>query len=151
MAESKLTDLIAKLEAATGPDREADCEIWAIARGLDLEWQGTTLVAGDEGVIGWIDPGQHSRNFHTNRSATAPGSIPTYTASLDAIVALIERKLPGKVGDLVHDARAAVSRDHALHIRFWKPDTDGSYTTALALALCIALLSALQLQGGSEQ
>lgn len=139
MAESKLTDLIAKLEAAAEGSRALDRQV-ALAAGVLFLDDGNRLYALDRDDGGRVYGGLGEDIL-----------IRPFTTSLDAIVALIERKLPGKVGDLVHDARAAVSRDHALHIRFWKPDTDGSYTTALALALCIALLSALQLQGGSEQ
>jgi hypothetical protein len=92
---TSLTDLIERVEGATGPDREADCELWALHHGLTLEWQGTTLVAGEEGVVGWIDPGRLARNFYTNRARTGPGSIPAYTASLDAALTLCERVLPG--------------------------------------------------------
>lgn len=92
---SALVGLLERVEGSTGPDREIDCHVWAHDLGLSLEWQGTSLVAGVEGVIGWIDPGEHSRNFYTNRSERGPGSIPAYTASLDAALALVGRVLPG--------------------------------------------------------
>jgi hypothetical protein len=89
------SDIIARLEAATGADREIDVLVWAVAEGHKLEWQGSTLVAGEEGVIGWKEPGIRCMNFYTNRRETGPGSIPAYTASLDAALALVGEKLPG--------------------------------------------------------
>lgn len=74
---------------AKEPDRELDVFIWALAHDLELTWQGTCLVAGLQGVVGWIDPGKHSRNFHTNRLATGPAAIPAYTASIDAAETLV--------------------------------------------------------------
>lgn len=84
-----LVGLAARVEAATGPDLELDCLIWCAVNGYKPEWQGKCLVAGIEGVIGWIDPGKHQRNFHTNRSTVGPGSIPAYSASLDAAMTLV--------------------------------------------------------------
>ena len=91
----ELQALLPRVKAATGADRHADVLLWALDRGLSLEWQGSTLVAGHEGVIGWRDPGEHSDNFYTNRDTHGPGSIPAYTASVDAALALIGRALPG--------------------------------------------------------
>lgn len=90
-----LAGLIERLELASGPDREIDVWLWALSEKVDLEWQGTTLVAGYHGVVGWCDPGKLSRNFRTNRDTRGPGSIPPFTASIDAAVALAEATLPG--------------------------------------------------------
>jgi hypothetical protein len=98
MTRETLLGLADRCEQATGPDRELDCEIWADANDLKLEWQGNCLVAGIEGVIGWIDPGEHSRNFSTNRSATGPAAIPAYTASLDAAMTLVPEGYNGRLG-----------------------------------------------------
>lgn len=121
MAESKLTDLIAKLEAATEGSRELDLDIAQLFR---EPW----------GYTG----GETPRDIKC-----AP-----ITTSLDAIVRLIERKLPGS--GLV---MAATTQPWA---QVYRTDDPGSNLDAVAastlpLALCVALLSALQLQGGSEQ
>lgn len=94
-----LRELEKRLEEATGPDRELDCLIWGRDRGLEITWQNDCMIAQGEGAIGWIDPGKHQRNFSTNRSEHGPGSIPAYTASLDAAVALVERVLPSNRDD----------------------------------------------------
>ena len=86
-----LSALIERLEKASGSDREIDCLLWAIQEGIELEWQGTTLVAGTVGVIGWCDPGATARNFYTNRDVRGPGSIPALTASIDAALAFAKR------------------------------------------------------------
>ncbi len=163
---SEQADLIAKLSEATGPDREIDVLIWAVAQGHELEWQGTTLVAGYEGVIGWIDPGVHSRNFRTNRAATGPSAIPAYTASVDAALALIEKRLPDRLVENFGEMRdSGPLTGHWLaqlgprgpRRRLVGPITGANLQATLdaevlcsaetgPLALCIALLKALQAQ-----
>ncbi len=81
--------LAERCEAATGADRELDCLLWAEDNALTLEWQGHCLVAGSQGVIGWIDPGKDQRNFSCNRSDRCFGRIKAYTASLDAALTLV--------------------------------------------------------------
>lgn len=99
----ELAALLPRLEGGEA-SRELDCELWSLETGVPLEWQGTTLVAGEHGVIGWCDPGERQRNFSTNRSASGPGSIPAYTTSLDAALALAERVLPGQLEGLFREA-----------------------------------------------
>lgn len=128
-----LQGLLERVEKASGPDREVDLLIVE----LFPESPAADIVVGR--VRRWIDarqPHQYSAN------AFNAGQLP-YTASLDAALALVERVLPGSVSDVLHEARAAVGRKHALHIRFWKPDVDGPYAAALARAVLAALLKAL--------
>lgn len=145
MAESKLTDLIAKLEAAAKGSRELDALIWIATDPKPLgnikhwvhEWAPGWRLGDVEGFI-------YMRDHPTGSDWPAP----EFTTSLDAIVALIERKLPGS--GLV---MAATTQPWA---QVYRTDDPGSNLDAVAastlpLALCIALLSALQLQGGSEQ
>lgn len=68
-------DLIARLEALTGPDREAD---EAIAR-----------------LTGWSPTGGIPATGAPSHWYSAAFGMPAYTASLDAAVALVERVLPG--------------------------------------------------------
>jgi hypothetical protein len=89
--EKDYLDLADRVEAAKGPDRELDCLIWAAATEQQVVWTGADnhlLIIGSA-AIGWIDPGEHSRNFGCNRLATGPGSIPAYTASIDAAVTVV--------------------------------------------------------------
>jgi len=129
MAESKLTDLIAKLEAATEGSRELDC-IVLDCLGFDLitERMGAYWCSADLGALD-----------------DAHG---TPTTSLDAIVGLIERKLP--------ESALVMATSSPPWVQVYLSDDPGSNLDAvsaatLPLAACIALLSALQLQGGSEQ
>lgn len=106
-----LTDLIARVEKASGPDRHLDWEVHCLN--------------GMEGV------GMY-------------GPHPTFTASLDAVVALVERELPGW-GWLV------ATRDDDYSASVWAPgyrfDPLGSgHGKTAALALLRAFLRAKQAQ-----
>ena len=148
-----LAGLIERLEGATGPDREIDVWLWALSEKVDLEWQGTTLVAGYHGVVGWCDPGKLSRNFRTNRDTRGPGSIPPFTASIDAAVTFAERVLPGCY---IGVQQNKWPRDHERD-RTWTACIDvhelDYYTESDAktapIALLIVALRALQAQGGA--
>lgn len=84
-----LTTLIERVEAASGADRELDCLIWCEVNAIEPEWQGNCLVAGIHGIVGWIDPGKHDRNFSCTAATTGPASVPAYSASLDAAMLLV--------------------------------------------------------------
>jgi len=73
---SALSDIIARLEKATGPDRDVDAHI-ALATG----W----LVLGTNIGPEWCDP--------NNR----PAGLPAYTASLDAALRLVPEGWGGSV------------------------------------------------------
>jgi hypothetical protein len=158
MTTPNLEDLAVRVEQASGPDRELDCLIWCAELGIRPEWQGQCLVAGIEGVIGWIDPGEHQRNFHTNRSATGPASVPAYTASLDAAMTLLDQ-----YGVLLH--LSDIGADGLPYARVGRPDLDeapiftgissgvakdATPTSGLALALCAAALRARSEYKGGE-
>jgi hypothetical protein len=142
MTRETLLGLADRCEQATGPDRELDCEIWADANDLKLEWQGNCLVAGIEGVIGWIDPGEHSRNFSTNRSATGPAAIPAYTASLDSAMTLVPEgyRLTGLAETIVDCPQPwrAILWEKKRNTKK-RPHGDGA---TASLALCAAALKA---------
>lgn len=135
-------DLIARLEATSGAGRELDCLIWADTLGIEIEWQGNCMVAGIEGVIGWIDPGVYQRNFTTNRSTTGPAAIPAYTSSIDAAMTLIPEGYGVMMDDLGKVPVALLVKRHVdpLAAHF---DAGGfSKGATLPLALCIASLRA---------
>lgn len=92
-----LTTLIAKLEAATGPDRELDAEIW-----LETSPGATrNLIEVKSGTGQWPP-------YTIDETRDASGLlivVPSFTASIDAAVALAERVLPGwsiSIGKSVH-------------------------------------------------
>lgn len=118
---SRVSDLIERVERATGADRELDAELaWAL---LDQDWS-----SGPE------------------RAVSEPLSrillLPAYTGSVDDALALIERVRPG------WDYR--VERNGSLHsAAVWKSGTYiGGYgaedAPTPALALCLALLRAME-------
>lgn len=84
---TKYADIIARLEKATGPDRELDAYL--------------TIATGDGPSDDWElilqEPGSHNmdagRWIRGNRMRTPK----PYTASIDASIALVERHFPGKV------------------------------------------------------
>ena len=146
-----LAGLIERLEGSSGPDREIDVWLWALSEKVDLEWQGTTLVAGYHGVVGWCDPGKLSRNFRTNRDTRGPGSIPPFTASIDAAVAFVERVLPGSYWRVArHEPQLARLPGSG---PFWASvgapgEQEGAWGNTAPLAILIASLKALQEREG---
>ena len=123
-----LAQLLARIEAATGPDREVDAAMW--------------LTFVEKHMLGQkID-------------LDMIGRWPAYTASIDAIVALIERALPGwcpSVGQNVHH------KDWLGYLhRVDEPNGDietvyGRHPTVPALALCAAFVRAMMAQQQERQ
>ncbi|PZU22454.1 MAG: hypothetical protein DI589_11200 [Shinella sp.] len=133
-----LTTLIAKLEAATGPDRELDVAISCAIDGRVLEKRGNDRKE-------WLYlPG-------TNNWRQDPGSYgqflsPRFTASIDTAVALAERVLPG------WDWGAHSFGEDGAQGKVWKHgwhDDTAIYAdhTSPSIALLIAILRAKQAEG----
>ncbi|WP_374453776.1 hypothetical protein [Phenylobacterium sp.] len=123
-----LAQMIAKLEAASEGSRELDVDI-AIASG---EW---TPPYGAERDADRPDVWRRSGvNYWAQYAA--------YTTSLDAIVALIARKLPGVAGWSV----ALDTYDNSAALTDMAGETRGAVAKTLPLAACIAFLRALQAQ-----
>lgn len=148
--ENKYRELRERLEAASGPDREIDVWMHAVL-GFDTPrvdiyfpegtlqhwWKQSHLRFGGAGTR---DPLRLIRPF------TDPiHEVPTYTSSLDAALALVERKLPGW-GWQVHSKSDSPHNDC---FAFLGEDVaDGpayrAYAKTPALALCLALLRAVE-------
>lgn len=112
--------LIEKLSAATGPDRDIDgalVEVFATHPPLWKRKRGSTSEWGNDHPLSSWD-------------------APRYTASLDAALALVEKKLPGWDWEVHNNGLA----------RLLSPEGNSIYANAPtpALALCLALLRALQ-------
>lgn len=128
-----LTALLARMEAAAGPDREWDRRLWK-ATG-----QGTIRLVTGLGMNGRT-PGRQTAFGPDGLVST----VPRYTASLDAALALVERVLPGQaviVGmrqtpDTMPWARVGKPRDGA-----------DSVAPTPALALLAAMLKAMIAKG----
>lgn len=97
MTRDTLTELLGRVEKATGPDREIDALLWAEFENYDTRFEGDMLVAKsrtapfEEFRLGWINPGKHQRNYMMEPGHKPP--IPDLTSSLDASLALVERAI----------------------------------------------------------
>lgn len=93
--------LLARVEAATGPDREIDTDL-LLATGSDPRMYGRASL-NDGGKVVWkMGDGEclsEAVARHPARKADAAiwFQVPQYTAALDATLALCERVLPGKL------------------------------------------------------
>lgn len=122
---SDLQTLIARVEAASGPDREIDSKIALELLGGAATYKGDVL---------W------------NINADGWDALPAYTASLDAAVRLVEAKLPGYEWFVNSSGFAGVRSD--AHDN----GANGNHEASPALALVAALLHALEAiaQGGEK-
>ncbi|WP_375597611.1 hypothetical protein [Devosia sp. Naph2] len=128
-----LEGLIERVKAATGPDRELDIAI------------GTTLG-------GWTYQPHVSHNFKWNDGKfDRPNGPPSYTASIDAALALVERCLPEwVVADLSQNSRHA-GDPWGCELAFYhgrdpsqnRRGVSGYQYSSAALAIIAALLNAL--------
>jgi len=117
-----LADLIARVEGLTGPDREVDAEIDMLVNAWALLRTGTHADTGE--------------------TFTLP-TVPRYTASIEAVSALIERELPGWMRSIMtgHGKTVAHVRDKSV---ICEDKIEGSgYSSLEACALLSAFLRAL--------
>ncbi len=97
---SKWIEIAERVEKATGPDEALDAEIWASATGLPVKfWKNP--VEGD--------PYWETIEFFYENGSPCYMPVPSLSASLDAIMALIDRELPYWVTD-VHTADGSPER-----------------------------------------
>lgn len=150
----RLRGLIERLEKLEGPDREVDAMIWCLDHGFrfirisddndyspayrDVE-PGPQYKAGGHSKTGsgyliFYDPSP-SVHPHRRHHYQLMGNWTSYTASLDAVVALVERVLPGWKWRVSSNQGEVFQRD---------PECghDG-YAATPAIALVIATLRAL--------
>lgn len=109
------SELIERLEKATGPDREIDLDLMVLGFGGPRE-----TYLSDE--LGRLEFGHHWK----------------FTASLDAALALVERVLPGTEWAV----STLYGRNHAeVNMNAEEPVT--AIGATLPIALCLALLKAV--------
>lgn len=114
----KVTELLTRLEAATGPDRELDAM-------LHVHASDGRLTEYDR--YGWV------------KGPADIGEAPPVTASVDAALALCERVLP----DRLRDFREVLDSDKGRVWVAWLSAYDGTSVSADAPTLPLALLTAL--------
>lgn len=83
-----IDELIKRIEASTGPDREIDAALWSLWDSRPLE-----ECCGDGAI--------YKRCPDDPIAFDAP---PDYTSSLDAAVALVERLFPGRLREIIEAA-----------------------------------------------
>lgn len=115
--------LIERLEAATGPDRELDAEIYCEARGLVFEDECPVRSSGKRVID--FRPVSH------------------YTASIDAALTLVPEGLSWTCGKNLHHGYFAVSLN-TLNERGAPESVAWADADYPAIALCIAALKARQ-------
>ncbi len=142
---SSLEELIAELEKATGPSREIDAQIWLFA--TPGATRRTSHVVSSTGA--WEPYDIDETRDETGRLII----VPSYTRSLDAAVALVNRVLPGFGWDVASNTSHIKA---CLNPEFGKPIGKHPHWAAVsdtsskkfedgatpALALCIATLRA---------
>jgi hypothetical protein len=135
--------LIERLEKATGPDRELDAMLYVIVV-QERQWREDGMIIyaqkspRDLWRVGYIDPGEHSRNFSFSELSVAT-MVPTYTSSIDAALALTERL--GIAFDAILDDALSDVVEQALE----RADVGGDANpklSALPLAILLATLRA---------
>lgn len=94
-----LADLIARVEGLTGPSAEVDAEVAVLCDRYRLKQSKATgkwaVFAAPFEPGKWASASGCSSRDDAIRSLSSFLSLPRYTASIDAVVALIERELPG--------------------------------------------------------
>lgn len=133
-----LTALLARVEAAEGPDREIDALLEVLAQEKSERPDATSVSANDDGSVTTYSHGQKAGRYASH----------DFTASLDAALALCSRVLPGWELELTSE-----HRDDAVIWRVMLGDPlrgmDGESSTP-ALALLAAMLKALIAQASTE-
>lgn len=151
-----MRELIERLEKATGPDRELDCEIavalsfWPKYGPSEDEYayvvKGTTWVEVRAGVRGKRKRPGARAIWYTHDTYGASSCLPRFTASIDAAVALAERVLSDAGWSV------AMNRIDRRYVgRIWSGEIDDGKANAgatPAIALCIAILRAAEESAG---
>ena len=137
---SDLLELLERVKAAAGPDRELDAAI-TIALG-DGPGEGWTLITQDKPGVFNMDAGRWINGCRIRTPKP-------FTASIDAALALVERKLPDFAYQLTNDYGGL----NRVHINV-APGCEGfppagmnvsEDAETMPLAILVALLTALSL------
>jgi hypothetical protein len=139
---SVIADLLARAEAATGPNFELEHTIFeALSLPTIREWNGAPVTS-------WFrDDGYYGFNTEDGYRHLRCIKAPAVTASLDAALALVERVLPEAYRDLGEGYDTKAQRRYWIATFTYHVPGRGSHSAEAAtpaLALIAALLRALQ-------
>lgn len=133
---SGIAGLLARVEAARGPDREID--IWIDAASGAGRKIIPTVTADQVAMLVDSEDG----SIREGMSDADAFGVPAYTASVDAALALVERMLPGSSYDL----SLVAGNKPVCDAKIWPPALPlgvGGEGHTLPLAILAALLRAL--------
>lgn len=136
---TELQSLLARVEAATEPDRDIDADLTVALLGGKAEWL-TAQYTGDLVAAHVVPSANH-------RGGLAKQPVYALTASLDAALALVGRVLPGwawSVGNKASGGQAYLMSGPGAVLC-------GGEANTPALSLLAALLKALITQGVDDQ
>lgn len=141
---SDLSSLIARLEAAEGPDTEIDARVWAYF--AKVKYVSHNEPYGDchgrSQVVFTIPP---KRTMMVTNSPAFPHAEPI-TSSIDAAVSLAERVLPPL--SKIQPETYVGGKYHHCEIETEEGDFEADNCPNAALAICLATLRALEGQNG---
>lgn len=127
-----LSELLERVKATTGPDREID-GLLAIAFAPEGEERAEL---GEATKL-------YGKYWYRHQYGEGSQLSPHFTSSIDAALALVERCLPGWKWNVGHDA------NDELHVTVWHGVTErDEYAATAPLSILAAFLSALQSQAG---
>jgi len=142
-----LANLLERVTAATGPDRELDADLWWLLHHHDAERYFNT------GALGMPKRYPATLPIPAGLGRTAVRSYaPSYTRSLDAALVLVERKLPGwTVANLSQqdnrtwfaELREGFLTSYSRAVFTQRTGPENRFPPTPALALIAALLRAL--------
>ncbi len=127
MGAFAMTDLITRLSKLDAPDREVDAEIY-IRFNIPAERAGR--IDYSNGMVGW---------WPKDGPYVSAVTVPAYTASVDAVIALMVRLFPGteyEFTNLYNIVRVTIEMNGEYG------GFQGEHVNSLPIALCIALLRA---------
>ena len=133
-----LSPLLRKLSEATGPDRELDALVWCAV------YHPESVPFYDGAMLRFSADGKPPFDFvHDDK-------IKSYTSSVDVVLYLVTAKLPGAWIDITGPRKFLIIPTPVPN--YWRaiieasggPDETIGWGATPALALCIALLKALE-------
>jgi hypothetical protein len=139
-APLSVEELRGRVAALTGPSREVDAEVCAALRFYPGSLTWVHKWAGEWRAINGL---VHLLGDHGSGGNFTPAPV---TSSVDAVLGLIERKLPGWAWYVSRGSGGGILPSSAM---VWNIDGDGpeeQFAPTPALALLLALLASLQSQ-----